>query len=101
MSDSARGTSAWLRWTQLGLAACGVALVLVATSRYGIGLAPDSASYLAAARSLLASGKRPQRVAFTRKSAFFSMSSRFLRSKRKRSAEARRTMRPFPNGRRT
>ena len=31
----------------------GVALVLFITSRYGIGLAPDSANYVSAARSFL------------------------------------------------
>jgi 4-amino-4-deoxy-L-arabinose transferase-like glycosyltransferase len=36
----------------LGL--CGVAVVLLCTSRYGVGLSPDSANYLSAARSLLA-----------------------------------------------
>lgn len=39
-------------------AACigGVVLALVCTSRYGVGTSPDSASYFAAARSLLAEG---------------------------------------------
>ena len=36
----------------LGL--CGVVVVLLCTSRYGVGTSPDSASYLSAARSLLA-----------------------------------------------
>jgi len=38
------------------IACAGTALVLIGTSRYGVGLSPDSASYLAAARSL-ASGE--------------------------------------------
>lgn len=35
------------------LSALGVALVFLCTSRYGVGLSPDSANYLSAARSLL------------------------------------------------
>ena len=36
------------------LGVLGSLLILLATSRYGVGLSPDSASYIAAARSLLA-----------------------------------------------
>ncbi len=42
----------WLYFLLAGLGLAGTLLVLAATSRYGIGLAPDSANYLSAARSL-------------------------------------------------
>jgi hypothetical protein len=38
----------------IALSVAGMALVLLATSRYGVGVSPDSAGYLCAARNLLA-----------------------------------------------
>lgn len=47
-----RGVGVYAASASLGL--LGVALVLLCTWRYGIGLSPDSANYVSAARSLLA-----------------------------------------------
>ena len=57
MSDSAPVCTARGRWgwaIVAGLTVAAVALVLVNTSRYGAGISPDSTSYVAAARNLLA-----------------------------------------------
>lgn len=57
MSDPSPVSSArrWWRWVVVGsLTVVAVALVLVNTSRHGVGISPDSTGYLAAARSLLA-----------------------------------------------
>mgnify|MGYP006295360883 FL=1 len=43
-------------WVILGFALVGVVLVLVATSRYGPGVSPDSVAYLTAARDLASDG---------------------------------------------
>ncbi len=48
------GGSAALYITLALLGLCGVAVILLCTSRYGVGTSPDSAGYLGAARSLLA-----------------------------------------------
>ncbi len=48
----ARRWPALFFWLTLLLAAAGVLVVLLATSRYGIGLTPDSVAYIAAARGL-------------------------------------------------
>ncbi len=53
MADSRESkVGMWIVSASLGLV--GVVLVLLCTQRYGVGLSPDSANYVAAARSLLA-----------------------------------------------
>jgi len=50
--EAAGGTALYIALAVLGL--CGGVVVLLCTSRYGIGTSPDSAGYLSAAKSLLA-----------------------------------------------
>lgn len=41
------------RWAMAGVGVAGVLVIVVATSRYGVGLSPDSANYLWAAKNLM------------------------------------------------
>ncbi len=53
-TPNAEGNDRTMRVARIVLSLCAVALALLCTSRYGVGTTPDSASYLSAARSLLA-----------------------------------------------
>jgi len=49
-------TDEHVRWVASGAGLAGVLVVLLATSKYGVGLSPDSANYLASSRNLLSGG---------------------------------------------